>query len=455
MADFENPNDTDSVKEIMIDPAEFDATRVVIHDPFTSSFKLGGADISTTVSKGYYLDDEGNECKLYFSGPPQTCFGPQYQYEMNVGEDDKDPSKAKGVQVQYPITSMQSIATPTPTEQAFQDLIQSLWDLSLQKGKEEMAMVPDGEDVNPEDYIRIPQVSYSSFVTAAANKRWTNALKVPFEHPKDQKSPGKKTIDTTKPKRMYVKLKTTGKGDKMRVLTPFYGPGDVTESPLKYLEQRGVITPCFEWDGIYWGGHGQQPHGASLRFKIVEALFVPIAKSGEGLPKHRMLPKNTAAVTDDFASVAEDSEEPEDGTFAAPGSGDSRSALAKVAKANTTGKTPAPKGSATGKAAPKIAPKGKTVAPKAKVVAPKTSAPAKPAAKVVAKAKAVVPKAKAVVPKAKAVVAPPKAKVTKPKAKPVPVEEPEDDEVAVEEAEEDEVEEDEVAVEEDAEAEDA
>ena len=413
MTDHENAVDSSSVKEIMINPRDFDPTKVVLHDPVTSTFKIGAAEITMSSSKGFYLDEEGNECKLYFSAPPQTCFGPQYQYEMNVQEEQKDSSKAKGIQVGYPMTSMQSIATPTPDEKAFQDMVQGLWDLSLAKGKEEMNKVPPqeegGEEINPEDYTSMPPVSYSSFLAASASKRWTNALKPAFEHPRDQKSQGKKTFDTTKPKRMYIKLRTTGRGDKMRVLTPFYGPGDKKESPLKYLEQRGIITPCIEWDGIYWGGHGQQPHGASLRFFIVEANFVPSGAGDGGLPKNRMLPKNTAA-----PSLSADNEEDageEEGTFASPGESAS-SALAALAKANK-GKTVAPKG----KVAPakaKIVAKAKTVAPKGKV------APAK--AKVVAKAKTVAPKGK---------VAPAKAKVVK---TPVPVEDEEivEDEVVEE-----------------------
>jgi hypothetical protein len=426
MADNENINETSSSqKEVMINPVDFDPTRVVIHDAQTSSFKIGGADISMTVSKGYYLDDEGNECKLYFSAPPQNCFGPQYQYEMNVQEDDKDPSKAKGVQIQYPMTSLQSITSPTPDEQAFQDMIQGLWDLSLEKGKEEMAKVPlqeeGGDDINPEDYTFIPPVSYSSFLAASASKRWTSALKPAFEHPKDQKAQGKKSFDTTKPKRMYIKLKTSGRGDKMRVLTSFYGPGDKKESPLKYIEQRGIITPCIEWDGIYWGGHGQQPHGASLRFCVVEANFVPLGKGDGGLPKSRMLPKNTAAPSAD--EIEEDAEE---GTFAPIGSGNTPSAaLAAVAKSNKA-KTTAPKVApkvtpkGTAKAAPKVAPK---VTPKGTAVAPKGKAKAAP--KVAPK---VAPKGKAVVPKGAAKAAP--------KPGPVPVEEEEaleDEEEALEE----------------------
>jgi hypothetical protein len=469
MAEFENPNEP-SVKEIMIsNPADFDPSRIVIHDPTTSKFKIGNSEISMTVSKGFYLNDEGEECKLYFQAPAQTCFGPQYQYEMGVEDDAKDPSKAKGVQVQYPITSLQSIATPTPAEQAFQNMVQGIWNVSLEKAKEEMARVPPqeegGEEINPDDYIFIPSVSYSSFTTAAATKRWTNALKVPFEHPKDQKAQGKKTIDTTKPKRMYIKLKTSGRGDKMRVQTPFYGPGDVRQSPLTYLEQRGIITPCIEWDGIYWGGHGLQPHGASLRFFIVEALFVPVGRS-DNLPKHRMLPENTAVPDESWTPTVGEDDAPagsdegtEEGTFAAPsktkaapGAKSQTKALAVVAKANATAKA---------KTKPSATPsKGKVVAPtkpsssaehkpspKAKVAAPKAPV-SKVASTKVAPAKA---KAKVVSPK---VTTPSKAKA---KVKPAPPPEVEEEQEVVEDGEgdangedvvEDQVEEDEVDVEE-------
>src|SRR5690348_3042310 len=92
-----------STSEIMIDIAEIDASRIVFHDPVTSKFKIGGAggtDMEMTTSAGRYLDDDGNECKLYFAAPTQTTFGPQYVFPFGITEEeDKVPANAKGVQL--------------------------------------------------------------------------------------------------------------------------------------------------------------------------------------------------------------------------------------------------------------------------------------------------------------------------------------------------------------------
>ncbi len=399
-------NETESVAEIMLDPKDYNPDNVVIKDPSTISFKIGANEITMTSSDARYLNEAGEECKMYFSAPQQTCFGPQYQYDMNVPDDEKNPDKAKGMQVQYPITSMQSINAPTEAEQAFSDMMQSLWELSLAKAQEELLR---------EEQL-IPEVSYNSFVAAERKGVWTNALKPWAEHPNVQGGNAKKkTLDTTKPKRMYVKLKTSGQGKKLRVHTPFYGPGDVQQSPIKYIGARGILTPCMSWEGIYWGMHGTAPHGASLRFHVVEANFVPVSSTG-GLPSRRMLPANTAEPSADDDADASDADPDaesdageEEGTFDETGGpaqlrqlpSSAMTALNKAAaqnkgkvklvtptkvagkpKAKIPGKAPTTPGKVAGKAKAKVTP-GKAPAK----VAGKT--PAKVAGK--AKAKKVVP----------------------------------------------------------------
>src|SRR5690349_12459173 len=128
MADSDAATTVDVTGEIeqfvMISPEEFDESRVVIKDPVTNKFKIGATEIQTTLSPGFYLDDEGKECTLFFSAPPQQCFGVNYVSNFDASDEDKqDPSKAKGVQVQYPMTSLQSIASPTPQEAALAGMV--------------------------------------------------------------------------------------------------------------------------------------------------------------------------------------------------------------------------------------------------------------------------------------------------------------------------------------------
>lgn len=375
----------------------FDVTKLIINDPVTQEFKTGTGSIQTTMSAAGYMCEDEQVRHLCIVAPTQVTFGPSYTFDMSTPKDDQNKSKATGVQLQYPITSMQTISTPSPDEELFINVVESIRDLAVENYKSQVetaeALQAETEDGS---FNNIPAVSYSSALTAIKLNDWNRALKSPFEHPKD----ANKKIDKTKPKKMYVKFKTSGKGDKMRVLTKIYSPDSEEPVPVTdIMNKRGKVTPCFEFEGIYWGQHGTNSHGASLRFRLVEANFEAI-EGGQEIPKKRLLPGKTTTTS----KSSEPEEEPEDGTFAPPKS----KALANLVK---TGKAPVPKA--------KAAPKG--VAPKAKAASPKATAP-------VAKAKtAPVPKAKAGVapaPKAVAKALAPKAKAAPPKVKaPPPAEE--------------------------------
>ena len=120
--------------EIAVSPEDFDISRVVIHDPTTFTSK---ADVTTTTSRAFYLDENGVECILYIPAPEQSSFGPQYVYDMGLAEEDQTPDKAKGMQIMYQCTSLTTVADHTPAEQAYMDCVQSLRDLAIEKGKEE------------------------------------------------------------------------------------------------------------------------------------------------------------------------------------------------------------------------------------------------------------------------------------------------------------------------------
>lgn len=373
---------TSSAREICVNPADFDISRLVIHDACVREFKIGESKISNTTSSAKYLNDEGEECTLYFRGPPQNCFGVQYNYPMGVAEEDKTPETAKGLQVCYPLTTMQTVSDPTDDEKAHRDMILALWQAAVDKGIEE----------SERDEPVIPGVSVNSFraIAGAKKKDWTKAVKVPFSHPKNKENGGK-TLDTTKPESMYVKLVTDGQGPTLKAKTPFWGPGDRKCNALKFLDVRGEIEPCWVFEGIYYGAHGTSPHGASLRFRLAEANYTPKSASSS-LPQHRMLSRNTAPVEEDDGGypAARGVEEPgEDEGFTAPG-GDSTNpvaALSKAAKASagkTTNVVPAKKATAKTPAKTVLTKDAKpTKSAKAQAV------PAKPAtkAKVPAKAK--------------------------------------------------------------------
>jgi len=376
-----------SSSEILITPGEHDISRLVFHDPHTSTFNVGDGSVDNTMSYAFYTNDDGQECKMFFPGPPQNCFGVEYQYDINVAESDKNPSNAKGLQISYPLTSLSSVTNPKPEEKALISLIDEIWNAAAEVGKQEILR----------ENLLIPEVSYNSFVAAEKRGLWTNALKKPMEHPNLKSDKNKKGgLDKTKPMRMYVKLLTKGRGTKLRVDTPFYGPGDKLESALKYIKKQGVITPCFWFEGIYWGAHGRNPQGASLRFKLVEANYVPVKNLNA--PSHRMLGKNTAPPQEDDSDRVEDDGssrnkmfnrygdesdgEGESEDFAAPGS-DSKNPIGALR--GKSDKAPAKPKAKVAHAKAKVATATKQAAkPKAKV-ATATKQAAKPKAKVAVK----------------------------------------------------------------------
>jgi hypothetical protein len=377
-----------SEPEYCIDPADFDPARVVVRDPQQNEFTLrSGAVIKTCTSSGRYLDDEGRECILYIRGDPQQTFGFSYNHEIAIAKDDRTPENASGVQVCYPLTSMQTVQNPKPSEQALKDTFMGLWQAVVEKGKEEIE----------KDETNLPAVAKASFIAAAKKEQWERAVKVPFSHPKDKND--KKKFDTSKPETIYTKLVTAGKGKGMKVSTVIRGPGDRVQSALRYIDTPGILTPVWVWEGAYHGAHGNEAsYGTSLRFKLVQGNFVP--KAFSKVPQHRMLPRNNAPVEEDETYPASrgvvGDETSDDSDFAAPGEDSSNpaAALATVSKGKT-----APKA----KPAPQVAAKAKTVLTKAQ--------PVKGKAAVKAVAKAAPTKGKAKSAPAKPVPVKPKAKV--------------------------------------------
>ena len=66
----------------------------------------------------------------------------------------------------------------------------------------------------------------------------------------------------------------------------------------------GIFGNCqlvVKWDGIFWGTHGKNSHGASIRLRVTEMNFTPDLK--RDAPSRRMLPP---------MKVVEKEEEPEE-----------------------------------------------------------------------------------------------------------------------------------------------
>lgn len=264
---------------VVLTPSEVDLNRIVFKDAETQTFRTG---TSSTCSNAFYRNDEDQEAALFIKAPAQNTFGASYKYDMafKVKPGESFPDKAKGAQIFYPMTSLETIKKPTKEEKAFIDLIDGLWNLAIQAGEVEAQR----------EQLLIPRVSKTSYVAASAEGNMRDFIKYPIQPGKpkpDDKSP--------RPDNMYINLITRGIGNEMRVQTKVYGPGD-TLLPLEgYLNTRGRIEPCLKFEGIYWGAHGQQPYGGSLRFRVAEANFTPAPGFSNGIPKGRLLGGGSAA----------------------------------------------------------------------------------------------------------------------------------------------------------------
>lgn len=262
------------------------AKNLIVKPPVTNISKEGH---SWVTSSGNYKDLTSGEIydEFLFQGPPQQVFGINGKWG-DIPEADRTLDNIEGLQVCYPMTSLETMKEPTAHEKAFMKLLKDgLWKSSWD------AMVKF------DDAGLIDGPAGSSCTTAQKRKNPEYAMKPMFAFAAIKDKTGKKTGEnTSKPQRMYVDLVTIGKGQKMKCLTPIYGPGDKKVSWMKYFSTDGnwhigTIEPVFRWKQDYWGAHGPtSTHGGSVKLEIVEMNFTP--KSARKLEYGRMLPRNEA-----------------------------------------------------------------------------------------------------------------------------------------------------------------
>ena len=127
----------------------------------------------------------------------------------------------------------------------------------------------------------LPHPAFSSYLVAKERDDWAYAVKPIYNQPKTTTKAGKKYVDHNKPARAYIKLNTRGKGEDIECFTPIYGPGDKPLSPWKCMGIFGHCQLVVKWDGIFWGSHGKNSHGASIPLRVSEMSFTPdVVKRG-------------------------------------------------------------------------------------------------------------------------------------------------------------------------------
>lgn len=360
--------DNQTIKDICVDPVNFDIQRFLFKDPHTDKFTIGELKIESTLADARYLNDADEECAFYYTAPTQSLFGANYSFDMGTPKDKQTPDNAKGLQTCYPMTSLTTMKNPTLAEKAHRNMLTAIWQKAYEHGYAQAT----GET------SLIPGSSVNSFMAAGMKKKPELAIKLPYGYRNDPKDNTKK--NTTLPEVMYIKFFTKGKGETLRCETRIYGPGDKEVNGLSIVSQQGQMTPVIKLEGIYFGAHGPTaPQGASLRLKVAEANWIPGGGASK-LPSKRMAPPNPAPSHE------------EGGVPRLPGR------PLGVAKSKALGVKPpgAPSVPQGGEAQPPV--NDPVAAITAATKAPskaKTTTPAKSAAPPVAKAKTIVGKGKA------------------------------------------------------------
>jgi len=273
---------------LVVNPIDFDESRLVVTDPISTSFKGedGVTDVNDCSSRIFYLDENGNPCDFCSPFPTQRTFGFNNTYVYTKLETDEN---LNGMQVCYPINSLNTHNKPTPEEKAAQNMLDAIWRAVVAKGKEEA----EKED------SKLPPASVGSYMSARG--KMERFIKPILEHPiLKNPDPKIRVPDTTKPKRLYAKLITKGKGLQMKALTQVYGPGDKLESPTKYLSRKGEmkqgdIEPVFKFPKVFWGPHGQKsPCGGSVKISLIQCNYSPAHANTGGIPKKRIVGPNSS-----------------------------------------------------------------------------------------------------------------------------------------------------------------
>lgn len=274
---------------LVVLPLDWDASRLIVTDPVSSTFK--GEDKVTEITQWnsyyQYLDSDDVPRDFCVPLPTQRTFGFSYSYKHMKPQTEE---WLEGMQASYPLTSLQTASNPTPEEAAVIQIFKDIHMAAVNKAREEMKKKP----------CVLPAPTRNSLRGAEEDGEWDNFIKPLMDYPNIKDT---KKKDLTKPLRSYFKLLTTGKASKMRCLTRVYGPGDELVSPLKYLtnkndppgtSKQGDLTPVVKWQKIYWGSCGpESPCGGSIKTTIIECTYAPAA-GFDPLPKHRIVGKNTA-----------------------------------------------------------------------------------------------------------------------------------------------------------------
>jgi len=275
-----------------------------LHDPIINNYKINGKDVKCYES---YYSLDGKD--VYFILAKQDIWGISERYGFGVKEEDQGEDTLEGWQISYPLTSLKTVDNPTEDEQAVQTIMNKVYKETLKKVKK----FCDDPKIKGKGTYDIPAPTRNSYSGAKGDGNYDDFLKPVYARPMtvDPKTK-EKYPDTSKPERMYINLASSGKGKKIVNGCKIYGPRkngkDTILKPSKCVGEgkRATCLPCVHLRNVYYGAHGDNPHGASIKFKVAQMNYTPISKSGGG-PSRNLLPANNDTVEDDESSSDDES----------------------------------------------------------------------------------------------------------------------------------------------------
>jgi len=355
----------------LINPIDFDPSRLIIADAVSSSFKKGNQEFTNCSSDVLYrvgAEGSGRTKKIYIQAPPQTVFGFSEQFELGKAQT---PDTFRGYQVAYPLTS---VTVPSPEEAALIKMLDAIHAAVVEAGKREVAKHDALEEAGKTSKLPAPVISSYSGITRGGKLGDVNKFIKPYaEHPNVKDS---KVKDTSKPRRMYISL---AMGKDKQVLTPVFGPGGKRINVLQHISRpsevkRGVLTPVFEIKNVYWGAHGSNPQGGSVKFQLAQANYAPSSGSSS-LPQRPLLPTLDGDAEDETSAGADGGDDDEGesvfGASQASGGGAPKMSLAEALAKTSVSEASA---SAQTNELQRPAPTPVVVAPTTEAVAPKPRA---------------------------------------------------------------------------------
>ncbi len=275
--------------------------KVVVEEPVLNKSKDGKHEWVTS-GVFYYPQGVGKDKpkgQLYLRVPKQYIFGINGTHPQDIADEDKTKDNADGLQIRYPMTSLKTVAEPSPKEAFAFALFDAIWKKTLEAGISFCKV--------PKDQRKLPATANNSYIAAKDGVKnqndlndpaWRDFIKPIYDYGKDKD--GK--VNKEKPQTCYIEFVTfvDKQTKKMRCDTKVYNEKNVRvlDPKIYYATFQdscpGNADICVLWQDVYWGAHGKKEYGGSARLRVAEMNFVQVTNSR--VVSDRLLPDSDPIV---------------------------------------------------------------------------------------------------------------------------------------------------------------